>query len=259
VTGERRLGPVVGLGTYRTFEADVKQARAVVDAALGAGRAVFDTSPMYGAAEASLAAALAERRDEAFVATKIWSSDPTEARAQLDAQVRWFGHVELEQVHNLVAWRSHLPWLEAERDADRIGRLGVTHYDPRSFPELETALRTGRFDAVQVPLNPLERDCEARILPLAAALGLAVVVMRPFGGTGAPLLRRDPGPAALAPLVDLGLATWAQALLAWVLAEPRVDVVVPATSRPERARENAAAGGVVLPPELRDLVGRLAA
>jgi len=111
---------------------------------------------------------------------------------------------------------------------------------------------------VQVPLNPLQRECERRILPLAEELGMAVIVMRPLGGTGAPLLRRDPGPEALAPLEPLGIETWAQALLAWALGEPRVDVVIPATSRPERARENAVAGSVVLPPDERAYIARLA-
>jgi aryl-alcohol dehydrogenase-like predicted oxidoreductase len=112
---------------------------------------------------------------------------------------------------------------------------------------------------VQVPLNPLERECERRILPLADELGLAVIVMRPLGGTGAPLLRRAPDPAQLEPLRPFGVETWAQALLEWCLADPRVDLVIPATSRPERAVENAAAGSLpVLGPEERRLVERLA-
>ena len=110
------------------------------------------------------------------------------------------------------------------------------------FGELEQALRTGRFDTVQVPLNPLERECEARILPLAEELGVAVIVMRPLGGTGAAMLRREPAVRALEPLRPFGVETWAQALLKWCLADPRVDLVIPATSRPERAVENAAAG-----------------
>ena len=255
---ERRLGPVVGLGTYSTFEDDTGLASDVVSAALDAGCSVVDSSPMYGPAEASLSVALAERRDDAQVATKIWARSVEEGRAQLEAQLRWFGRVDVEQIHNLVSWRDQLRWLGEERDAGRIGRLGVTLYDESAFDELEQALRTGRFDTVQIPLNPLQRRCERRILPLAEELGVAVIVMRPFGGTGAPLVRRDPGREALEPLARLGIETWAQALLAWALAEPRVDLVIPATSRPERAKENAAAGSVTLSPEEREYIGGLA-
>ena len=62
--------------------------------------------------------------------TKIWTPSAAEARRQLDDQLAWFGRVEVEQVHNLVAWEQHLPWLEAERESGRIGALGVTHYSP---------------------------------------------------------------------------------------------------------------------------------
>jgi aryl-alcohol dehydrogenase-like predicted oxidoreductase len=68
---ERRLGPVVGLGTYGTFDGDVDRARSVVDAALTAGVAAFDSSPMYGRAQFALGAALEGRRDRTSVATKI--------------------------------------------------------------------------------------------------------------------------------------------------------------------------------------------
>lgn len=234
---ERKLGPVVGLGTWNTFGGDAGLAGEVVGAALESGCRLVDTSPMYGAAERSLGAALDGRRDEAVVATKIWTSSPEEARSQLRDQLDWYGHVEVEQVHNLVAWEEHLPWLEEERAAGRIGVLGVTHYDPGAFSELARALRTGRFQVVQLPYNPQERECERELLPLAAELGIAVIVMRPLG-SGA-LLRHDPGPDRLA---GLGVETWAQALLKWVLSDLRVDVAIPATSKPERARENAAAG-----------------
>ena len=178
---ERRLGPVVGLGTWNTFKGDEPLAREVVGAALDAGSRCFDSSPMYGAAERSLGRALDGRRDEAVVLTKIWSPSAEEARRQYADQLAWFGRVDVEQVHNLVAWEEHLPWLEAERDAGRIGRIGVTHYAASAFGELERALRTGRFETLQVPLNPHERACEQVLLPLAEELGVAVVVMRPFG------------------------------------------------------------------------------
>jgi diketogulonate reductase-like aldo/keto reductase len=255
---ERRLGPVVGLGTWNTFGDDAPLAGRVVAAALGAGVRAFDSSPMYGAAEASLAAALAGRRAEALVLTKIWTPSPQEARRQLEAQLGWFGHVDLEQVHNLVAWREHLPWLERERDAGRVRLLGVTDYRDSALPELVRALRTRRFDAVQVPLNPHERACERELLPVAEELGVAVVVMRPFGEGS--LLRREPPARELEPLRPFGVETWAQALLKWALSDPRVDVVLPATSRPEHVAANAAAGS---PPWFgvgeRRLVERLAA
>ena len=255
---ERRLGPVVGLGTWNTFGDDVSTARAVVDAAVGAGVRVFDSSPMYGGAERALGSALDGRRDGTTVATKIWTSSLDEAREQYRRQVGWFGRVEIEQVHNLVAWREHLTWLEDERDAGRIDRLGVTHYAPGSFSELADALRTRRFDVVQLPYNLRERDVERELLPLAAELGIAVIVMRPLG-EGA-LVRRPPGELELEPLREFGVATWAQALLKWVLSDERVDCAIPATSKPARAAENAAAGAPPwFGPGERALVERLAA
>jgi diketogulonate reductase-like aldo/keto reductase len=255
---ERRLGPVVGLGTWATFGGDRALAREVVSAALDAGTRVFDSSPMYGAAESSLGAALGGRRHDTTVATKIWTPSVADGQRQYEAQRRFFGRVEIEQVHNLTAWEAHLPWLEAERDARRIDRIGVTHYSASALAELERALATGRFDAVQIPLNPRERECERRILPLAAERGIAVLGMRPLGGPGGSLLRRAPGPESLAPLEPFGIRTWAQALLKWALSDPRVDVVIPATSSPERARENAGAGASPwLGPEERAYVERL--
>jgi diketogulonate reductase-like aldo/keto reductase len=255
---ERRLGPVVGLGTWSTFGGDAALAREVVEAALERGTRTIDSSPMYGQAEASLSGVVRERRDELTVATKIWSRTLAEGRAQYERQLAWFGRVEIEQVHNLAAWREHLRWLEQERDAGRIDRLGVTHFSPGAFAELEEALATRRFDTVQLPLNPREREAERRLLPVAAGLGVAVIVMRPLGGEGSTI--PPPRLEELAPLRAFGVETWAQALLKWALSDPRVDLVIPATRSPEHARENAAAGA---PPwfgaEERALVERLAA
>jgi diketogulonate reductase-like aldo/keto reductase len=252
---ERRLGPVIGLGTWNTFGSDAHLARAVVDAALDAGCRAFDSSPMYSGAEASLAAALAGRRDEATIATKIWTGTVEDAREQYRRQCEWFGRVEIEQIHNLVAWEQHAEWLEQERAEGRVDRLGVTHYSPSAFRELGRALRSGRFDTVQVPLNPHERECEREILPLAAELGIAVIVMRPLG-EGA-LVRRTVAKEALA---QLDVESWAQALLKWALSDVRVDLVIPATRDPEHVRENAAAGDSPwFDAEQRRLVERLAA
>jgi diketogulonate reductase-like aldo/keto reductase len=254
----RRLGPVVGLGTWNTFGGDDETARDVVAASLEAGVRLFDSSPMYRGAERSLGAALDGRRGDATLATKIWARSVEDGRAQLASQLDWYGgRVDVEQIHNLVLWQEQLRWLEEERETGRVGRLGVTHYDAGAFDELARALRSGRFDSLQVPLNPHERECEREVLPLAAELGISVVVMRPLG-EGA-LLRARPSDEELAPLRAFGVETWPQALLKWALSDERVDVVIPATRNPEHARANAAAGE---PPwfgsEERQLVERLA-
>lgn len=255
---QRTLGPVVGLGTWQRLEAAARRGRHVelVGAALDAGVTLFDSSPMYGDAERLLADALAGRRDEAFVATKVWTPSAGEGRAQLDRAVAWYGgRVDLMQIHNLVAWEAHLPMLEAAKAEGRVGRIGATHDSPRAFDELARIMATGRLDAIQVPYNPGQREVAREILPLAADLGIAVLVMRPFGEGG--LLRRSPSRAELEPL---GVETWPQALLKWGLSDTRCAAAIPATSDAARVRENAAAGD---PPwfddDQRALVERLAA
>jgi diketogulonate reductase-like aldo/keto reductase len=255
---ERRLGPVVGLGTWNTFDGDAGLARQVVAAAFEAGTRVFDSSPMYHGAEAALGAALEGRRDEAIVATKIWANSIEEGRDQFARQLEWYGgRVEIEQVHNLLLWREHLEWLRAEQDAGRVGKLGVTHYQASAFARLADALRTHWFQVLQVPYNPWERECERELLPLAAELGIAVIAMRPLGGSGES--RRRSVELTDEQKAELGVESWAQALLKWTLGDERIDSVIPATKNPERARENARGGeGPRFTAEQRALVERLA-
>jgi aryl-alcohol dehydrogenase-like predicted oxidoreductase len=249
--------PVVGLGTWNTFDLpDDRQdiADGVVEAAFTAGTRLVDSSPMYGRAEPVLGRALGARRSEAFVATKIWTPSVPTGRAQFVAQLAFYsGLIDLEQVHNLVAWKEHLDWLEYQREAGRILYLGATHYSSSAFDELARVMRTGRIQAIQIPLNPHEREVEREILPLAEELGLGVIVMRPLGEGG---LLPGPDPSLLEPL---GVETWAQALIKWALSDARVTAVIPATTSPEHARENAAAGSPPwFGPDERRLVEQLA-
>src|SRR4051794_36519723 len=104
---ERALGvggpavPVVGLGTWQVLDGrrGAQVAGPVVDALLDGGGRLVDSSPMYGDAERNLGAALAERRSDAFVATKIWTRSAADGRRQFARQLEWFGgRVDLEQV-----------------------------------------------------------------------------------------------------------------------------------------------------------------
>lgn len=266
---QRNLGrsgltvPVVGMGTWQTFDVRGDEAernvRGVVDAAIAAGTTLFDSSPMYGQAERVLGAALDGRRDDVLVATKVWTDDDAEADAQIERALGWLGgRIDLYQVHNLVAWPRRLATLERLRDEGTVAAIGATHWQASRFGDLEEVMRTGRIGAIQIPYNPIEREVEDSVLPLADELGIGVVVMRPFAQGD--LLRSHPSPDTLRPLEPFGVRTWPQALLKWVLSDPRCHVAIPATSRPERAAENAAAGE---PPwfgaDERELVARLAA
>jgi aryl-alcohol dehydrogenase-like predicted oxidoreductase len=252
--------PVVGMGTSRTFDVpDVDQPRQrVTDNALAGGATFVDSSPMYGHAERILGATLGARRADVIVATKVWTPDDNEAERQIDASLGFFGgHVEVFQVHNLVEWPTRLGQLERRRERGEIDVIGATHWQAGAFDELERVMRTGRIEAVQVPYNPYEREVEARILPLAADLGLGVILMRPFAAGG--LVRRTPAASDLAPLADFGVATWPQALMKYGLSHPATSVSIPATSKPERMTENLGAGdGPWFGPEQKALVERLA-
>lgn len=254
--------PVVGMGTWRTFdvhgEAARKNARAVVDGALAAGANFFDSSPMYGQAESVLGEALRGRRDRAIIATKVWANTASEGREQVEQALTFFdNHIDLYQVHNLVLWQEHLKMLERLRDAGQVRAIGATHYASSHFGTLRQVMQTHRITAIQIPYNPLQREVERDILPLAADMNLGVVVMRPFA-EGA-LMHRIPSDRELAPLKPFGVTTWAQALLKWILSDPRCHVAIPATSRPDRIIENAAAGDPPwFGPGERALVARLA-
>ena len=252
----------VGLGTWRVLDVRgpaEKYRHEVVRAALDAGVTLFDSSPMYGEAERVLGDALREHgRDRAAVATKVWTSDDGEAERQTERALGFFGgRVELYQVHNLVAVEKRLGMLERLREEGRVRSVGATHYAHSAFPKLMDVMRSGRVDFVQVPYNASDLAVADRVLPLAEELGLGVIVMVPLGSGR--LVRNAPPQENLRPLREFGVETWAQALLKFVLSDRRVTSAIPATSSPDRARENARAGE---PPffgeEEREYVRRLA-
>jgi aryl-alcohol dehydrogenase-like predicted oxidoreductase len=212
---------------------------------------------MYGESERVLSGALAGRRDLVLVADKVWTSSASEGREQIRRALQWYDQrVDIYQIHNLVAWRQHLPVLEELRGRGAVQVVGATHWQHSAFGDLMDVMHTGRIGMVQIPYNAADRLVERDVLPLAAQLGLGVLVMRPLGA--GELVRRSPAASALARLEPFGVTTWAQALLKWVMSDRRVHCAIPATSKAARATENAAAGE---PPwfdeETRDYVTSL--
>jgi aryl-alcohol dehydrogenase-like predicted oxidoreductase len=237
--------PAVGMGTWRTFDVRGRDAearcRAVLDAAYAAGATLFDTSPMYGTAERVLAEAMGARRADALVADKLWTTDDAEAKRQVADALRWYGgRVDIYQVHNLVRLDERLVQLRRMREEGTVRVVGATHYQHAAFPALLSLVTSRAVDQIQIPYNARDRLAERELLPAAADHGVGVIVMRPLG-EGA-LARRAPSAEALAPLAPYGVRTWAQALLKFILSDPRVSCVIPATSSPERMIENAEAG-----------------
>jgi aryl-alcohol dehydrogenase-like predicted oxidoreductase len=248
--------PVIGLGTWQTFDVgEGASERAplaeVLRRLLAGGGTVIDSSPMYGRAEAVTGDLLeAERpRRRPFLATKVWTRGREAGEAQLEESVRRMRArpLDLAQVHNLLDVEAHLPTLRAWKEAGRIRYLGVTHYTPSAFAELERLLRAERLDFVQVPYSIATRDAERRLLPAAAETGTAVLVNRPFEeGELFRVVKGRPLPGFAA---ELGCTAWSQVFLKFILGHPAVTCVIPATSKPAHLEENLGAGRGALPDE----------
>jgi aryl-alcohol dehydrogenase-like predicted oxidoreductase len=259
----RQLGslqvPVIGLGTARAFdvssERDITVRRQIIERCLASQVTFVDSSPMYGQSERVIGLTTEGCRQGFQFATKVWCHGRAQGETQIENSFRLLKthYIDVLQIHNLVDWKTHLGTLERLQHQGRIGLIGITHYSTSAYPTMLEIMRSGRIHAIQIPYNVRERSCEERILPLAAELGIGVIVMEPLEkGRYVKSLRRSPD---LSPLAAFGIRTWGQALLAWVLGDARVSVAIPATSRPERIEENALAGSIdILPQDLRDYI-----
>ncbi|MGA7777359.1 MAG: aldo/keto reductase [Paraburkholderia sp.] len=241
--------PVVGCGTWRTFDVGddaAAQARLaeVLKVLFAAGGSVIDSSPMYGSSEA-VAGTLLTRlaaHQKAFVATKVWTEGREAGIAQMEESMRRLQQprIDLMQIHNLLDWRTQLATLRDWKASGRIRYLGITHYTPGAFDEVEAIMRNEQLDFVQIDYSADDRAAEERILPLAALRGIGVIINQPFGG-GSLLGRMHDRPLpGWAPEIDC--TSWAQVLLKFVLAHPAVTCVIPGTGRPEYMIDNVHAG-----------------
>jgi aryl-alcohol dehydrogenase-like predicted oxidoreductase len=256
----RKLGgldvSVIGLGTLRSFdvteESDLEPRRQIIDNLLSNDINFIDSAAMYGAAEKAVGITTEGRRDKFYLATKVRIEGKEAGERQIAQSFENLdtGYIDLLQIHNMIDCQTHLPTLERLKEE---GKIGVTAMVNEAYPRVMDVMRSGRIDTVQIPYNVVQREVEESLLPLAEELGIGVMVMEPpKKGRFVKELKGEPD---LTPLREFGIQTWAQALLSWVVADPRVSITIPATSRPERIAENALAGNLKpMPPELRDYV-----
>ena len=259
----RKLGNLdvsaIGLGTLRTFDVtgdeDIAVRSQIVDNCLDNDINLIDTAAWYGNAEDVVGKVTEGRRDQFYFATKVRTEGKEAGEAQMARSFELLktDYIDLFQVHNMIDWETHLPTLQALKDEGKVGMVGVSAMVREAYPTIMDLMRQGRVDAVQIPYNVLNRGVEDELLPLAEELGTGVLVMEPLQkGRYVLELKQQPD---LTPLRDYGINTWAQALLAWVISDPRVTATIPTTTRPERIQENAqAAEAASMPQSFRDYI-----
>lgn len=248
--------PVVGLGTYQSFDVGTGAAgrepvREVLRLFAASGGTLVDSSPMYGKSESvvgDLASGLG-LVGKLFMATKVWTSGREAGIAQMEASFRRMKveRMDLMQIHNLLDWKTHLATLKQWKAAGRVRYLGITHYHSGAYADLERLMKTKDYEFVQFNYSIAEREAEDRILPLARELGVAVIVNRPFAQ--ASLFSRVRGREVPAWAAEFDCKSWGQFFLKYILGHPAVTCVIPATSKPQHMEDNMGAGLGRLPDE----------
>ncbi|MFK7698326.1 aldo/keto reductase [Pseudomonas caspiana] len=241
--------PMVGLGTYRGFDVATsspayKNLSAVLDALFEKGGTLVDSSPMYGRAEQTTGELLSihKPRSPAFLATKVWTRGRQEGIQQMEESFKLLqtDRIDLMQIHNLLDWKTHLPTLRKWKEEGRIRYVGITHYTSSAYEDVEAVLKAEQMDFLQINYALDDRSVEKRILPLCREKGVAVICNRPFGGGG--LLGRLQGRPLPGWAAQVGVTSWAQLALKFLLAHPAVTCVIPGTGNPKYMLENAGAG-----------------
>lgn len=253
-TGEEL--PAIGLGTWQVFDAgDDPAARAplreVVAAFHKAGGKLIDSSPMYGSAE-SVAGDLAAElglREKLFIATKVWTRGRAEGIAQMETSFRRLKvkQMDLMQVHNLLDVEVHTKTLRAWKEQKKVRYIGITHYTASAYDEVEKWLHREKYDFLQINYSLAERTSERKILEICRQKNIAVIANRPFA-EGA-MFRRVRGKPLPPWAAELGIASWAQYFLKWIVGHPAITCAIPGTGKPEHIADNVAAGFGALPDE----------
>lgn len=254
IPGSNEALPVVGLGTYQSFDVgsdrtELEPLAEVLRTLVRLGGSVIDSSPMYGRAERAVgeASTLAGVRPRLFHATKVWTSGKEAGIRQLEASFRLMQveRMDLMQIHNLLDVRTHTATLKDWQQRGRVRYIGITHYHEGAYGELEAQLKSRQYDFVQLNYSIAERAAEDRLLPLAQELGVAVIANRPFAQAG--LFHRVKGKTVPDWAAEFDCASWAQFFLKYILSHPGVTCVIPATGKARHAEDNARAGHGRLP------------
>ena len=243
--------PVIGVGTWQTFDVGADgaaraQLREVLKLLKGN---VVDSSPMYGSSESVAGDLIAElgTREQLFMATKVWTRGRAEGVRQMETSFQRLRveRLDLMQIHNLVDVETHTRTLLEMKTRKKIRYLGITHYTSSAYAEVERWLKTKQYDFLQINYSLGERESEERILGMAKDLGMAVIVNRPFA-EGA-LFRRTKNKPLPPWAAELGISSWAQYFLKWIVSHPAVTCAIPGTGNPKHMADNLGAGHGPLP------------
>ena len=231
--------PVFGLGTWMMGERarDLETEIATLRAGIEQGITLIDTAEMYadGGSERMVGQAIAGRRDELFLVSKVLPHHAGYAGtiAACEQSLLRLGTDRLDLY--LLHWRGQHPLPETVRAfetlvaAGKIRRWGVSNFDADDMAELETI--SSHCQTNQVLYNLARRGIEFDLLPKAQAAGMPIMAYSPIEQG------RLAGHPAIAAIARHHGATPAQIALAWVLRQPGM-IAIPKTSRPERVTEN---------------------
>jgi len=249
IPSTRELLPVIGLGTWQTFDVGPSPAeRAPLEEVLRAfaqmGGTMIDSSPMYGRSEEVAGDLVAKTASPAspFIATKVWTTGREAGIRQMRESMRRLRvkSLDLMQVHNLLDADTHLDTLAGWKRDGTVRYVGVTHYTASGADDVAALVSRRKVDFVQINYSVAEREAERRLLPLCRDEGIAVIANRPFAGGG--MFRRVAGKPLPDWAAEIDCASWAQLMLKFVVSHPAVTCAIPASAKVEHTRDNMKGG-----------------
>ena len=253
-TGE--LLPVIGLGTSRVFDTNLNERslnprKEIVKALLDYGGSLIDTSPMYGKAEEVTGKIAQDLKvnDRLFLATKVWIEGKEAGEMQMKESSKKLNKavIDLMQIHNLLDWKTHIKTLYDWKEQGKINYIGISHSRSIAFDQIEKIITKEQIDFAQFNYSLQEREAEKRLLPICKERGVATLINRPFmRGKLFKAVARKKLPSWA---YEYNINTWSQFFLKFILANPAVTTIIPATSDPAHMVDNLN-GGIGLIPKM---------